>query len=281
MSRRGLIMKGYGQETQLDAAALAEMLGDPDASGVVYPDSDGTPMGETGFHVHASLHLYSALRQFFRDDPEVYVAANMFLYYEEGNPQAVRAPDVMVIRGVRNYERRTFKLWKEGTAPCVIFEITSKSSVVEDLMAKGMLYASLGVREYFLFDPLHDYLDKRLLGFSLEGKNYLPMTLNDRSELVSQELDIIMKVEHSILRLINPETNKPIPGLEEAVIWAEQEAERADQEAERAEQEAQRAEQEAQRAEQEAQRAEQERRRAEVAEAELAKLRARLNEQSS
>lgn len=60
------------------------------AARVIYPDSDGKPIGETGIHVRASFHLYSALRWLFRRrlHTDVYVAASMFLYYQEGKPRA-------------------------------------------------------------------------------------------------------------------------------------------------------------------------------------------------
>ena len=109
-----------------------------------YPESDGAPMGETGFHVIATLGLLGTLKQYFRDELDVYVAADMFFYYEKGNPKKNKAPDVMVIRGVGNHERRVFKLWEEKAGPCVIFEVTSKSTKNEDTVEKKKLYASLG-----------------------------------------------------------------------------------------------------------------------------------------
>ena len=68
--------------------------------GVYYPSSDGKPMAETGIHVTAILMLYQALEDFFRGRDDVYLAANMFWYWEKGNPKARRAPDVMVVTGV-------------------------------------------------------------------------------------------------------------------------------------------------------------------------------------
>ena len=95
----------------------------------MYPDSDGKPMGETGFHVRAILHLYGALTLFFQQRGDIYVAADMFWYYQEGNPRANKSPDIMVIKGVGNHERRSFKSWVENALPCVIFEISSASTM--------------------------------------------------------------------------------------------------------------------------------------------------------
>ncbi len=248
--------------------------------GIEYPESDGKPMGETGFHVTATMALCEALRHFFRHREDIYVAADMFLYYEKGNRYANKAPDVMVIKGVSNHERRTFKTWEEGAVPCVIFEISSDSTMTDDMVTKSVLYARLGVCEYFLFDPLRDYWQAGLLGFRLENSDYVSLAPDAEGHLFSEELGILLHPEGEILRVIDPQTGTPVPLLEEAVIFAEQEAQRAEQEAQRAKQEAQRAEQEAQRAEQEAQRAEQEAQRAEQ-EAQRAEQEAQRAEQEA
>jgi Uma2 family endonuclease len=201
---------------------------------IIYPDSDGEPMGETEFHVIAILHLYDTLRHFFRDRVDVYVAANMFLYYEEGNPDARKAPDVMVIKGVDKHKRRTFKTWEEHAAPWVVFVITSKSSWLEDLVSKSALYAWLGVVEYFLFDPLREYLDQSLQGFRLTGKEYTPIPAHADGSLFSAELGVWLRPEGDLLRIIDPQTGKAMPALDEAILQAEQEAQRAEQEAQRA-----------------------------------------------
>ena len=119
-----------------------------------YPESDGKPMGETDVHIDALIYLREALKDYFRDESQVYVAGNMFLYYEEGNPAACLAPDVFVVQGVAKGERRTYKLWEESQPPTVVFEITSRGTQLEDLGTKRAVYAMLGVREYFLYDPL-------------------------------------------------------------------------------------------------------------------------------
>ena len=136
---------------------------------VFYPESDGKPMAETEVHIDALIYLREALKDYFRESPQVYVAGNMLLYYEEGNPAACVAPDVFVVKGVAKHERRTYKLWEEDQPPTVVFEITSRGTRLEDLGTKRALYAMLGVQEYFLYDPLGEYLRPPLQGFRLEG----------------------------------------------------------------------------------------------------------------
>src|SRR6266481_1243024 len=120
----------------------------------LYPDSDGEPLGETQFHIIAIIHIFEALRQFFRGRGDVCVLADSFMYYEQANAIKNKAPDVMVAFGVSgNHLRRSFRISEEGVVPSVIFEITSKKTHDEDEHAKKDTYAWLGVKEYFLFDP--------------------------------------------------------------------------------------------------------------------------------
>ena len=249
---------------------------------VYYPASDGRPMGESGWHFLSTNAFYSVIKEHLAHT-DAYVAGNMFLYYEQGNPQANRAPDCMVILGVGNHERRSFKTWVEGAVPSVIFEFSSDETFDEDLHAKKDLYARLGVTEYFLFDPLGECLDPRLQGFHLQGGQYVELVPDADGSLISQVLGLRLIGDGYLLRAIDLQTNRPLLTLEEqsaesarAKEQAEQERQRAEQEHRRAEQERQRAEQERQRAEQEQQRAERERQRANAFESEVERLRALL-----
>ena len=67
---------------------------------VHYPESDGRPMGETDKHVLNVAWVLDALKLHVADRPDVYVAANNFIYFEEGNPRARVSPDTYVVLGV-------------------------------------------------------------------------------------------------------------------------------------------------------------------------------------
>lgn len=173
---------------------------------IEYPESDGKPMGETETHItQLTDFLWHPLKERYRDRPDVYVAINMFMYYEEGNPSAVVSPDAYVVFGISKDVRRTYKVWEEGKAPDVIFEITSKKTYRADLSDKRLLYEELGVAEYFLFDPLHDYLRPPLQGFRLVGDYYVPLMAkqieSDVWELESQKLGLILRTIGNDLRL--------------------------------------------------------------------------------
>ncbi len=247
----------------MDSTALLEPI-QATVDEIEYPESDGEPMGESGIHVLATMHLLNALRYFLREYLDIYVIADMFLYYEEGNPRSVKAPDLMVVKDVdASYERSTFKTWVEQAIPAVVIEVSSPSTAFEDLTVKHRLYESLEINEYFIFDPLGEFLEEQLNGFRLQSGRYVSIPFNLDGTMTSYELNARLRVEDYLLRIIDPATNTPVPGLSEAMYEAARAMKRAEQEIQRAEQEAQRAEQEAQRAEQEAHRAEQEAHRAE------------------
>jgi len=203
---------------------------------VYYPESDGEPMAETDTHRKQMVYLIEALDDYFRDDPQVYVAGNLFLYYEEGDIRQVVAPDVFVVKGVSKGDRRTYLLWEEEhKGPQVVFEVTSRRTRKEDLGPKKGTYEMLGVQEYFLFDPLGEYLEPPLVGYRLEESGYR-QTAGER--LVSEVLGLELRVEEGRLWLYDLETGeKLLSPLEAQAARREAEA-RAEAAEARAEQEA-------------------------------------------
>ena len=173
-----------------------------------YPETDGKPMGETDVHIDALIYLREALKDHFRNAPQVYVAGNMLLYYEEGNPAACVAPDVFVVHGVAKRERRIYRLWEEGQTPAVVVEITSRGSRLEDLGTKRAVYAMLGVREYFLYDPLGEYLRPPLQGYLLQEGEYQRLSPGGEGELTSQVLGVELRLEAGRLRVVDPTTGE-------------------------------------------------------------------------
>jgi Uma2 family endonuclease len=234
-----------------------------------YPDSDGRPMGETDFHNLAVTHLRQAIEDQFAGRDEVYVAANVVMYYKLGDPKARRDPDVLVAIGVRgNHPRKSYRFWEEGVVPCTLFEIASKRTWRNDVGEKIALYASLGIKEYFIFDPERRYVKPPLQGYRLSRRRYILIKPRKDGSLASDELGLLMKPEGWMLRLTDRATGNVIPTR----------AERAERERERADRQTELTEQERQRAEQEKERAEQEKQRADALAAELARLRERLGE---
>lgn len=182
---------------------------------IEYPESDGQPMAESDVHADEMIDLRLALREHFRDAPDVYVAGNLFLYFKQGDPRSVVAPDSFVVKGVSKRHRKTYLLWEEGQAPCLIVEITSDSTRHEDLSAKKACYERLGVEEYFLFDPLGDYLEPRLQGYRFVQGRYEPMIPQD-GRLESLTTGVTLRVEGRQLRLVSTATGSPYLRPEES-----------------------------------------------------------------
>lgn len=176
---------------------------------IEYPESDGKPMAESDVHLEVMLALIQGLRDHFSQAPDVYVAGNLLLYYEQGKRSSV-APDVFVVRGVPDYKRDTYLLWREGKAPCFVLEITSKSTRDEDLSKKKTVYARLGVEEYFLFDPRAEYLEPQLQGFRLSGGKYQPISPAGDGSLASRSLGVSFRPDGESLRASDVATGRAL-----------------------------------------------------------------------
>jgi len=181
----------------------------------LYPESDGKPMAETDIHRQLMLDLLFALANYFQSQPDVYVSGNLLLYYVEGNPKKCVAPDVFVVRGVGNRQRRIYKLWEEGRAPEIVIELSSRQTWREDLQTKLQLYAQLGVREYYIFDPEYDYLPEPLLAYRLEDGIYLPLEI-ENGVVKSEALGLELVETGETLRLRDLQTGELLPTATDA-----------------------------------------------------------------
>ncbi len=266
-----------------------------------YPSGDGKPMAENDVCRDLAFYCTDALGHRYAHDPLVYIAGNNFIYYKEGYPRQCISPDVYVVFGAEKRPRRSYMAWNENNLlPQVVIEITSASTWMEDEL-KRPRYAKMGVHEYFQFDPFADYLYPSLQGQRLVEGRYQairaelapvlrgPFLRKEPSEnrriplcLHSEVLGLYLVEEGQWMRFYDVATGQPLLSSQER---AEVETERAEVAVQRAEAETQRAETEARRAEAESQaRIEAERRaEAEAAartqiEAELARMRAELEE---
>ena len=142
--------------------------------GIYYPDSDGEPMADTGPQAEVMNYVYDALKEWFLEDEDVYVAMNMFLYYQRGDPRKVVAPDIYVIFGARGKRlRRIWMAWRENdTLPGFVLEIGSPSTHAYDAGEKRDIYAEMGAGEYWRFDSLGDQFSPVLIGERLVDGEY-------------------------------------------------------------------------------------------------------------
>ena len=201
----------------------------------------------------------------------MYVAANLFVYYEESNLDATVAPDVFVVLGAPNHDHHSYRLWQEPKAPDFVMEVTSRRTWRDDQGRKRKRYRTLGVREYWQYDPTGDYLQPRLQGLHLVAGNYRRImergSAAGRQEMYSSVLGLELRVSERGFRFHDPVVGEDLLSLTER----REALQREQQARERAERGWQRAEQERQR----------ERQARQEAEARVAELEARLRDRGS
>ena len=246
---------------------------------LVYPESDGEPMAETGKHVRNLLDMIEMIDRLFRDVPDVHVCGNMFLYYEEGNPRKVISPDVFMVRGVGKKELRTYKTWEQQPYLDLVIEFASPSTFTRDFAEKKTIYEQiLRVKEYYIYDPYHE-IQPSFVGFRLVEGSYEEIEFVE-GRLPSETLGLELGERDGVLRLYDPVKEQWFGPSREHVDEAENRASEAENRASEAENRASEAENRASEAENRASEAEnrvsEEARARREAEAELEKLRAAL-----
>ena len=247
-----------------------------------YPTSDGKPMAETDLHRDLMLELINTLRGYYAGRPDAYVSGNLMVYYERGNRRKFLSPDCMVVFGVPNRMRTLYKTWEEGRFPSVVFELTSKTTDVEDTTEKMRLYRDVWkVDEYFLFDPTEDYLDPRLQGYRRAGDRFDPIEPLEPDVIESRVLGLRLEASGTELFIYEAGTMRLLHTPErQAAIDAEfrrRQAEQAKQRAEQAKHQAEQAKHQAEQAKHQAEsNAAAERTAREAAELDNARLRAEL-----
>ncbi|HEY9706117.1 MAG TPA: Uma2 family endonuclease [Allocoleopsis sp.] len=187
---------------------------------IIYPDSDGEPMAESDSARDYLIYGVESLKIHFKKRTDVYVSGNLFIYYEKGNPSAVISPDVFVVFGVENKQRMSYKTWEENhKVPDFVLEVTSKQTKKVDQEDKPLKYATLGVKEYFQYDPTGDYLKPVLQGGKLVNGSYekLPLINLENGELMifSEVLGLELRVIQGELRFYDPVSGKKLLTTEE------------------------------------------------------------------
>ncbi len=210
---------------------------------ILYPSEDGKPMAASDFQRDPLTYAIDSLKWHFSAQDQVYVTGDLLIYYEKGTSKSV-APDVYVVFDVPKHPRHTYRVWEEGKGPDVVLEILSPTTWQKDVQDNPSLYRDLGVREYFLYDPLDKFIQPALQGYWLdEQKQYQPMRVESLPDgglkLASHLLGLELQADQTgQFRLFNPQTGKYLSTYNEAIeerlaeAQARQQAEIAQQQAE-------------------------------------------------
>ena len=202
---------------------------------IEYPSGDGKPMAENDAQRAAIHYGIGALRVHYRDRADVYVSGDLLMYYVEGNPKVSVAPDVFVVFGVEDRTRMHYLVWEEGKVPDFVLEVASKSTWREDLGPKRDLYARLGVKEYWMYDPTGEYFSPVLQGLRLAGGAYvrkLPVASPDGAlTLRSDTLGLELRAQGGEMRFRDPATGETLLSHAEAEAARREEADARREEA--------------------------------------------------
>ena len=196
---------------------------------IIYPESDGQPMVDNTRQFEWITTIKCGLDAQYRDDPNVFVAGDLFWYPVEGDPASRTAPDVMVVFGRPKGHRSSYMQWQEGgITPQVVFEILSPGNRPHEMIRKFRFYDRYGVEEYYTFDPDHIELAGWLRehGQLQEMPNVVGWT--------SPRLGVRFELESEELRILGPD-GRPFETYLQLVERAEHERQRAEQEQKRAE----------------------------------------------
>ncbi len=191
-------------------------------------------MAENDAQLMAILYGIDALREHYRDRKDVYVSGDLLMYYEEGDPKVSVAPDVFVVFGVEDRVRRHYLVWEEGKGPDFVLEVASKSTWREDLGPKRKVYARLGVKEYWLYDPTGEHITPVLQGIRLAGSAYvrqLAVTSPDGALMLhSETLGLELHAKDGEMRFRDPATGRILLSYQEEAAARRTAESRAEQE---------------------------------------------------
>jgi Uma2 family endonuclease len=144
---------------------MTSQLQSPTQPEVIYPDSDGKPLANNTKQFRWILAIQQNLEWLLADDPNVFVAGDLFWYPVAGRNNIVNAPDVMVVFGRPKGDRGSYQQWNEqDMPPQVVFEILSPSNSQDEMERKLLFYERYGVEEYYIYNPDNNQLRGWLRG---------------------------------------------------------------------------------------------------------------------
>ena len=136
---------------------------------------------QQAFIIHEVVHLIMSR---FRGSRDTLVSAGGFIFYDRADGNRRVAPDLYVsfdvdVRGTIDDYMPNYLIWRHGKPPDFVMEVASPSTADNDLGHKRLLYARLGIREYWRLDPRGGELyGQPLVGERLVDGEYRPFELH-------------------------------------------------------------------------------------------------------
>lgn len=202
---------------------------------VCYPDSDGLPTAENTLRFRWISTIVGGLETLFRNEPNVFVAGDLFWYPIEGDNKTRTAPDAMVVFGRPKGDRGSYLQWlEEDIPPQVVFEVQSPGNRFGEMRRKLAFYDRFGVEEYYLFTPEPVWLE----GWLREGT--VLREIAETNGWVSPRLGVRFELNENEFRIVGPD-GRPFESYIEIVQRLEDQRKRGDDEQKRADDEQKRA----------------------------------------
>ena len=166
-------------------------------------------MGEGDVHYDATDEARKALRRLFgHRGRSVYVGTGMTVYYPDESPFS---PDIFAVLDVETHARRSWVVAKEGRGLDFVLEVCVSGDRSKDTVRNVVLYASLGIREYFVLLPERQVLLGHRLG---DNDRYVALAPH-HGRLASQVLDLELALDAGKVRFFTQ--GAPLPFQQELV----------------------------------------------------------------
>ena len=174
----------------------------------------------------------------YSDRPDVFMSGMVFVSYDVTNGNARLAPDFFISFDVPNHAIRqnlpNYWIWEIGKAPDFALEVASPSTAQNDLGHKRDMYAELGIREYWRFDPTGGELyGQPLAGERLIDGEYQPYEIrvepSGSLKAYSELIGVDFFWDGDEFDVLDPETGITIDKRLEAEARADTAEERADE----------------------------------------------------
>ncbi|NWJ98286.1 MAG: Uma2 family endonuclease [Chloroflexi bacterium] len=204
-------------------------------------------VGQNWEHLNAIDYLYAVLKWMYHDQRRA-IGSSINLYQTSIDGERPKSPDLMVLEDLVVEElskgrKSSYYVGLYGPPPPVVFEISSEATWQKDLEEKPAQYASMGVVEYFAFDPSlpgiwtggwREY--GRLVGWRrpLASKHSQEITKDEFGRLWSEQLQSWLVVEGKFLRLYTADGQLRLTETEAERQRANAEWQRAEAERQRA-----------------------------------------------
>jgi Uma2 family endonuclease len=191
-------------------------------------DDEEPEMSETWAHSSTEAILWFALMAIIDDHGlDATAIPNMYFYYSPLEARKNVGPDLIVVPARITTDGLTsYRLDVTGPMPVFVAEILSESTWNEnDLKRKNNLYLELGIDEYLLIDPDHQFVDHRLMLKTRRGDRWIEQP--DAGAGVVSKLGCRFTFDaDDRLRIVDTRTGRPLPRPEEARMIERREQEK-------------------------------------------------------